>query len=253
MADQRPKAKPAAPLGAVGATGALGATGRLSAAGALGATGAVGATGRLGAVGVLEVGPLFVTIVVADAALKAARVRLVQIEANARGQQAIKLTGPTAAVEAAVAAGQAMARAMHADCDQSVWPTYSPGAAGEMINSPQSYSGILEHNEMMLPRLRGEGVTMAEEWALGMIETQGLIGTIEAADAMLKAASVKLVGKEKIGAAYVTVMVEGTVADVQAAVDAGAAAAAKVGHLIGKHVIPRPHPELLSLLPRGGK
>ena len=91
---------------------------------------------------------------------------------------------------------------------------------------------------------------MKESLALGMIETQGLIGVIEAADAMLKAAEVKLVGKEKIGAAYVTVIVEGDVAACHAAVAAGAAAAKKVGKFIGQHVIPRPHVELAALLPR---
>jgi len=92
---------------------------------------------------------------------------------------------------------------------------------------------------------------MADEidFALGLIETQGLTGVIEAADAALKAADVTLVGKEKIGAAYVTIMVKGDVAAVKAAVEAGGKAAEQVGKLISTHVIPRPHPELASLLP----
>lgn len=88
------------------------------------------------------------------------------------------------------------------------------------------------------------------ENALGMIETRGLIGAIEAADAMVKAANVKLLGKECIGGAYVTVMVRGDVGAVKAAVDAGAAAAARVGELKSVHVIPRPHNEVESILPR---
>jgi microcompartment protein CcmL/EutN len=93
---------------------------------------------------------------------------------------------------------------------------------------------------------------MAEEveYALGLIETQGLTAMIEAADAALKAANVTLVGKEKIGAAYVTIMVKGDVAAVNAAVEAGGQAAQKVGKLIASHVIPRPHRELATLLPR---
>ncbi len=87
------------------------------------------------------------------------------------------------------------------------------------------------------------------DFALGLIETQGLTGMIEAADAALKAADVTLVGKEKIGAAYVTIMIKGDVAAVKAAVDAGGQAAAAVGKLISTHVIPRPHPELATLLP----
>lgn len=84
--------------------------------------------------------------------------------------------------------------------------------------------------------------------ALGMIETRGLVGAIEAADAMVKAANVTLIGKEQIGGGLVTVMVRGDVGAVKAATDAGAASARKVGELIAVHVIPRPHPEVDQLL-----
>jgi ethanolamine utilization protein EutM len=87
--------------------------------------------------------------------------------------------------------------------------------------------------------------------ALGMIETRGLVGAIEAADAMVKAANVTLVGKEYIGAGYVTVMVRGDVGAVKAATDAGAAAARRVGELVSVHVIPRPHGEAEKILPGG--
>ena len=85
---------------------------------------------------------------------------------------------------------------------------------------------------------------------LGLVETKGLIGSIEAADAMVKAANVVLVGKEYIGAGYVTVMVRGDVGAVKAATDAGAAAARRVGELISVHVIPRPHAEVEKVLPK---
>ena len=87
--------------------------------------------------------------------------------------------------------------------------------------------------------------------ALGMIETKGLIGSVEAADAMVKAANVTLIGKEYIGAGYVTVMVRGDVGAVKAATDAGAAAARRVGELVSVHVIPRPHAEVEKILPKG--
>ena len=93
-----------------------------------------------------------------------------------------------------------------------------------------------------------EGPEMLE--ALGMVETKGLIGAIEAADAMVKAANVVLVGKEYIGAGFVTVMVRGDVGAVKAATDAGAAAARRVGELVSVHVIPRPHAEVEKILPR---
>ena len=85
--------------------------------------------------------------------------------------------------------------------------------------------------------------------ALGMVETKGLVGSVEAADAMVKAANVLLIGKEYIGAGYVTVMVRGDVGAVKAATDAGAAAARRVGELVSVHVIPRPHQEVEKILP----
>src|SRR4051812_27672773 len=90
---------------------------------------------------------------------------------------------------------------------------------------------------------------MSQE-ALGLVETRGLIGSVEAADAMIKAANVVLVGKEYIGAGYVTVMVRGDVGAVKAATDAGAAAARRVGELISVRVIPRPHIEVERVLPK---
>jgi microcompartment protein CcmL/EutN len=87
--------------------------------------------------------------------------------------------------------------------------------------------------------------------ALGMIETRGLVGAVEAADAMVKAARVQLIGKETIGGGFVTVMVRGDVGAVKAATDAGAAAAERVGELVSVHVIPRPHNEVEMLLPSG--
>ena len=89
--------------------------------------------------------------------------------------------------------------------------------------------------------------------ALGMVETKGLVALVEASDAMLKSANVTLVGWQKIGSGLVTAMVVGDVAAVKAAVDAGAAAAGRVGEVIGVQVIPRPHDDLTSVLPAAGK
>jgi ethanolamine utilization protein EutM len=88
--------------------------------------------------------------------------------------------------------------------------------------------------------------------ALGMIETKGLVCLIEAADAMLKAANVQMVGWEKVGSGLVTAFVVGDVAAVKAAVDAGAAAASKIGEVVSVQVIPRPHEELAAVLPKAG-
>ncbi len=89
--------------------------------------------------------------------------------------------------------------------------------------------------------------------ALGMIETKGFVGMVEAADAMVKAAKVELVGYEKIGGGFVTAIVRGDVAAVKAATEAGQRAAERVGEVISVHVIPRPHAELESILPQSGE
>ncbi len=97
---------------------------------------------------------------------------------------------------------------------------------------------------------------MAQELAmiaLGMVETRGLVGAIEAADAMVKAANVTLIGSEYTGGGFVTVMVRGDVGAVKAATDAGAAAAKRVGELVSAHVIPRPHEEVEMILPQTEK
>ena len=90
---------------------------------------------------------------------------------------------------------------------------------------------------------------MINQQALGMIETRGLVGAIEAADAMVKAANVSLIGKVHVGGGLVTVFVRGDVGAVKAATDAGAAAAERVGEVKSVHVIPRPHNEVESILP----
>jgi ethanolamine utilization protein EutM len=89
--------------------------------------------------------------------------------------------------------------------------------------------------------------------ALGMVETRGLVGAIEAADAMVKAANVVLIGSEYVGGGYVTVMVRGDVGAVKAATDAGAAAAKRVGEVVSVHVIPRPHADVETILPKNTK
>ena len=100
---------------------------------------------------------------------------------------------------------------------------------------------ITVNQEVVISIMAGE--------ALGLVETRGLVGSVEAADAMVKAANVQLIGYEKIGGGYVTVMVRGDVGAVKAATDAGAEAAARVGEVVSVHVIPRPHAEVESILP----
>ena len=109
------------------------------------------------------------------------------------------------------------------------------------INTP-----ITEPQKPIIPK---EAVKM-ELQALGLVETRGLVAAIEAADAMLKAANVSLVGTEKIGSGLVSVMVRGDVGAVKAAVEAGEAAASRLGEIVAVHVIPRPHNDVEGILPK---
>ena len=205
-------------------------------------------------VGFIEVYGMSVSLVVADVMAKAALVRLAGIEINHAGGMGIKVTGRTGDVRVAVEAGRTTAEQLHALVGHRAWSHYV-GDADFLIHSAQEYNALLDDYEHMLPDGRaaskGAGKFMATGEAIGFIETQGLVGLLEAADAMCKAANVKIIGKEKIGAAYVTVMVRGDVAAVKAAVQAGAAAVERVGgKLILAHVIARPHEELAALLPK---
>ena len=102
--------------------------------------------------------------------------------------------------------------------------------------------------EVSVPTTMKEEKSMIQQ-ALGMVETRGLVAAIEAADTMLKAANVELVGTEKIGSGLVSVMVRGDVGAVKSAVESGSAAAAKLGELVATHVIPRPHNDVEKILP----
>ncbi len=206
-------------------------------------------------VGIVEVQALSAAMVVADVMCKAGNVQVAGIESNALGGMGIKIVGSAADVHMAVQAGEAASRQMNAHVGHADWAHYS-GDAEFLVHADQEFNGLLDANEHLLPTgPRADAITkgtyMANQEAIGLIETQGLVGLLEAADAMCKAANVQIIGKEKIGAAYVTVMVAGDVAAVKAAVEAGAAAVEKVGgKLILSHVIARPHEELANLLPR---
>jgi ethanolamine utilization protein EutM len=133
-------------------------------------------------------------------------------------------------------------------------PVVEPALVAETGEPPRSNGGDPLNQENKQP-LIPQGIEKKETKmtvqliALGMIETRGLVGAIEAADAMVKAANVRLIGKEFIGGGYVTVMVRGDVGAVKAATDAGAAAAQRVGELVSVHVIPRPHGDVECILP----
>jgi len=193
----------------------------------------------------LEIGTLTPSLVVADRCAKAAGVEIVGIESTMGTEQTIKLAGPVGDVRAAAEAGVELARHMGSEATFVVIP--GPDERTEALSTrPPAHIPLLDIYDLRAKREQH----METPDALGLIETQGLVAALHATDAMLKASAVELVGKEKIGAAYVTIVVRGDVAAVQAAVEAGRETVLKLeGKLILADVITRPHPELMALLP----
>lgn len=204
----------------------------------------------------LEIPNLTPTFVVLDRCLKAAGVELLGVESTMEAGQVIKLIGPTADVESAGEAGATLARQMGSQATVVILPAPDPGVQ-TLSSQPPEYVPMLDIMDQRTKKSRGSikssmrEATMDAPDALGLLETQGLVAALHATDTMLKTSAVSLVGKEKIGGAYVTIVVRGDVAAVQAAVTAGRETVEKLGgRLIMADVITRPHPELLALLPK---
>ena len=204
------------------------------------------------ALGFVETRQLSITAMVADALAKAARVRLLGLEPAGTEEILIRIAGDSPAdVRAALEAAEAEARRLGGEATTTLLarpderiPTLNQG--------PLVINGLYGGREELRPTDYEPNRLQAmpkNQNALGILETQGLTAILEATDAMLKAADVRLVGKEKIGAAYVTIVIEGDVAAVKAAIEAGAAAVGSLGTLIAAHVIARPHDDLLALMP----
>ena len=195
---------------------------------------------------IVEVIGLAPALVIADQAVKAAEVAIVGVEGDAGQMSTIKMVGDAANCRRALEVACEVAAQMHAKCYSSLRLNFRDPDTVRLVESNQEYSSITEGFLHMLPKAHEKGINMQ---AIGLLETQGLTGVIEGADVMLKAADVELVGKEKIGAAHVTVFIRGDVAAVTAAIEAGKKAAEKIGTLVAAHVIPRPHDALAKLLP----
>ena len=193
----------------------------------------------------LEIANLSPALIIADRCTKAAGVRIVGIENTMGAEQCLKLAGSVADVT--VAGEEALAIAQKMGCRVDL--TIIPGPTKEtkaVASLPPAFIPLLGIYDSRVKR----DDSMNSSDALGLIETQGLVAALHATDEMLKASAVELVGKEKIGAAYVTIMVRGDVAAVQAAIEAGKQTVQRLGGtLILADVITRPHPELAALLP----
>jgi len=203
------------------------------------------------ALGFIEIPFLSITLLVADQVVKTAGVRLLGFESTGNPSLLVRLEGEVAAVQTALDCAQQCAAGLGA---QIVATCLSRPEAGftPMVHFPNAQNPIYGGRDQFLPTdfPAANQTTMKTNEALGIIETQGLTAVLEATDVMLKAANVTLVGKEKIGAAYVTVIVRGDVAAVKAAVDAGSQAVGSLGKLVAAHVIARPHDDLAALLPK---
>ncbi len=194
----------------------------------------------------IEVANLSPAFLVADACAKSSSVHLLGIESTDGAEQCIKLVGPMGAVAHAAEEAAALARRMGSQAMVSVLP--APLEATRLLaDAPPVYSPLLGLYDYRIPRTE----SMSTQEALGLLETQGLVAALHATDDMLKSSNVTLVGKEKIGAAYVTIMVRGDVAAVQTAIATGKQTVERLGgKLILADVIARPHPELAALLPK---
>ncbi|MBS0210832.1 MAG: BMC domain-containing protein [Planctomycetes bacterium] len=193
----------------------------------------------------LEVSNLAPSLLVADRCIKAAGVTILGIESADSPMQCIKLVGTTAAVREAAEQGMALAKLMGATSSYVVMPAPRAETLAQ-AKQPPAFSPLLGVYDARIPKEN----SMAGSDAIGLLETQGLVAALHATDEMLKSANVQLVGKEKIGAAYVTIMVRGDVAAVQAAISAGKQTVERLGgKLILADTIARPHPDLAALLP----
>ncbi|HMC12247.1 MAG TPA: BMC domain-containing protein [Pirellulaceae bacterium] len=206
------------------------------------------------ALGILEVTGLTPAMVALDAMDKASGVRVLQAESNDFYGVVLKVMGSQAAVDAAIAAGKAAAEQMGGKPvgtvlnrpDERAWPALE----SKVEISPLIQQAIVKtpNYEMVGKR---EGSSMADNIsALGFIETQGFTAVFEAIDSACKAANVEVLGKEKLGGGYITVVIKGDVAAVKAAIEAGTAKVNGLGKLIAGHVIARPSAAVLSLLPK---
>ena len=210
------------------------------------------------ALGLIEITGLAPALVALDVLDKAAEVRLVQAELNDQLGALIKITGEPAAVRAAVGAAEAAARAMRVNVVTDVINAPDAGAWPAIESAPE-FNALLESEVVYIPGRGGATQTKRApeknvngSFALGLIETQGLTAVLEALDTAAKAAAVEVVGREKLGGGYVTVIIKGDVAAVQAAVEAGRARVEglNLGKIIATHVIPRPSEAVLSILPK---
>lgn len=200
-------------------------------------------------IGLLETPFLSITAMACDAALKAADVALLGLEPIGTEVVLSRFCGDSGAVCAALEAAEARVKALGSVVVSSRILNSPATTLDAVLAGPNSMNPLYGGREYFLPTDHPNPLITMKPQAIGILETQGLTAILQATDAMLKAADVELVGKEKIGAAYVTIIIKGDVAAVTAALAAGSQAVGDLGKLIAAQVIARPHEDLLKLLP----
>ncbi len=193
-----------------------------------------------------------------DAMEKTAGVRVYQLELNDLYGVCMKIMGSTSAVDSAIRSGYETALRMQGKPVMQVIHHPDPEAL-RALRSPVEYNPLIQQNIVQFP-LAQDNLYVADvkeqsamdepRFALGFIETQGFTAVFEAIDSACKAANVEVVGKEKLGGGFITVVIRGDVAAVKEAVEAGRVKVEGLGQLIAAHVIPRPSPGVLALLPK---
>jgi microcompartment protein CcmL/EutN len=209
------------------------------------------ATLRHPAVALLEIHSLGAALVVLDRVEKSALVRVLQAELNDAYGLLLKLTGDSAAVRIAADTAREVAAAMQVAFTAEVLDAPADGA-WSVIESPPEFQPLLEQEVVFIPGSRAHPMTEKTKIteALGLIETQGFTAVTAATDAACKTAAVRVIAKEKLGGGYITVIFEGDVAAVTAAVEAGRQAAEAVGKLVSAYVIARPSEGVGQILTR---
>ena len=191
-------------------------------------------------------------MVILDAMEKAASVRLLQAELNDFYGVCLKISGPLADVSAALESAVALAKSLRMECVSDLISAPDPEAMAAYAAVPE-FNPLIEQDVVYIPSTTGmtkeNGVSQQSDFAIGFIETQGFTAVIEAIDTACKAANVEVLGREKLGGGYITVMIKGDVAAVNAAIEAGIVKVDGLGKLIAAHVIPRPSQAILALLP----
>lgn len=211
--------------------------------------------------GILEVKTLTMSMLALDAMEKAGDCKVLQAELNDLGGLIIKSTGGVSALRSALAAAKALVDRFQGECLTHLIPSPTD-AAWPGIWGPAEYSPLMESNVVFFPNFEpantaGKERNVAQptsvatpQAAIGFIETQGYTAVIEAIDTACKSANVEVLGREKLGGGFITVVIKGDVAAVEAAVQAGKEKVEGLGKLIAAHVIARPSEGVLALLPK---